>query len=117
MRGSCRRTSRVLCHACLGTVCECTGLVVDIALRAALANSSGVGTAAVNNDAYDAVKGADVVYTDVWASMGQKEEAEKRKRVCAALLHHPRFAPLRSQTNAVTKAHLVVCGAPNCPVQ
>ena len=47
----------------------------------ALANASGVGTAAVDNDAFNAVKGADVVYTDVWASMGQKEEAEKRKRV------------------------------------
>lgn len=27
------------------------------------------------------MKGADVVYTDVWASMGQKEEAAKRKEI------------------------------------
>lgn len=56
-------------------------------LLTALANASGVGTAAVDNDAFNAVKGADVVYTDVWASMGQKEEAEKRKRVRFCGLH------------------------------
>ncbi len=50
-------------------------------LLADLANSYGVGTASVSNDPLEAVKDADVVYTDVWASMGQKEEAEKRKRV------------------------------------
>lgn len=46
-----------------------------------LANSAGIGRTSISNDAWEAVKGADVVYTDVWASMGQKEEAEKRKRV------------------------------------
>jgi len=39
------------------------------------------GAAKINlfNDASSAVKGADVVYTDVWASMGQEDEAAKRK--------------------------------------
>jgi ornithine carbamoyltransferase len=31
------------------------------------------------NDPHDAVKGADVVYTDAWTSMGQEEETAKRE--------------------------------------
>ena len=36
------------------------------------------GTCQVTNDPAEAVAGADVVYTDVWTSMGQEAEAEKR---------------------------------------
>ena len=45
------------------------------------ANESGVSKITINNDPVSAVNGADVIYTDVWASMGQKEESEQRKRV------------------------------------
>lgn len=32
----------------------------------------------VTNDPFEAVKGADIIYTDVWTSMGQEAENEKR---------------------------------------
>ena len=41
------------------------------------------GVIEVAGDAYDAVRGADVVYTDVWTSMGQEEERQQRLRAFA----------------------------------
>ncbi|KAL6561989.1 hypothetical protein OROGR_002996 [Orobanche gracilis] len=35
----------------------------------------------ITNDPKEAAKGADVVYSDVWASIGQKDEAEYRRKV------------------------------------
>jgi ornithine carbamoyltransferase len=37
----------------------------------------------VTNDPMEAVSGADAVYTDVWASMGQEQEAAGRSRIFA----------------------------------
>jgi len=42
-------------------------------------------TIKVVNDPVEAVKDADVIYTDVWASMGQEEEQKKREKVFASL--------------------------------
>jgi len=39
------------------------------------------GKITLTNDAHEAVEGADVVYTDVWASMGQEDEAQERRRL------------------------------------
>lgn len=44
------------------------------------AKESKVSKITITNDPVLAVSGADVIYTDVWASMGQKEEAEERER-------------------------------------
>jgi ornithine carbamoyltransferase len=38
------------------------------------------GQIQLTSDPSKAAKGADVIYTDVWVSMGQEAEAEKRRR-------------------------------------
>ena len=39
------------------------------------------GELLITEDILEACKGADVLYTDVWASMGQESEAKKRQRI------------------------------------
>jgi len=50
----------------------------------------------ISHDPVAAVAGADVVYTDVWASMGQKEEAEQRKREFAGFQVNPELMEHRA---------------------
>lgn len=45
------------------------------------ANGIGPGRIRVTTDPVEAMQGADVIYTDVWASMGQESESIARKRV------------------------------------
>eukprot|EP00898_Chlorokybus_atmophyticus_P006154 jgi/Chlat1/653/Chrsp103S01057 len=42
--------------------------------------AAGVSRVRVTHDVGEGVRGADVIYTDVWASMGQKEEAAERAK-------------------------------------
>ncbi|OSX54947.1 ornithine carbamoyltransferase [Anoxybacillus ayderensis] len=58
------------------------------------ADESGA-TIVVTNDPYEAIADADVVYTDVWASMGQESEANERMHV---------FAPFQVNETLVQQA-------------
>lgn len=52
------------------------------------------GSIVITNDPFEAVKQADMIYTDVWASMGQEDEAAERKDIFGAF-----------QVNAQLMAH------------
>lgn len=53
-------------------------------VRQALGTAAGTGsTITISRDPREAVRGADAVYTDVWASMGQEAETEDRATVFA----------------------------------
>jgi ornithine carbamoyltransferase len=58
-------------------ICAPSGYEPD---KTTLANArtKNVGTVELISDPIEAVSGADIVYTDVWASMGQESESQKR---------------------------------------
>lgn len=49
-----------------------------------MALERGVGNIVITSDPVEAVKNADVIYTDVWASMGQEKEQDRRKSIFEA---------------------------------
>jgi ornithine carbamoyltransferase len=55
----------------------------DIFKRAESIAAAAGGSVRVTDDPGGAARGADALYTDVWASMGQEAEAAERKRVFA----------------------------------
>ncbi len=61
-------------------VCACPPLYQPEAATLQLAREAGLSTIEIVHDPMAAVQDADVVYTDVWASMGQKHELEERKK-------------------------------------
>jgi ornithine carbamoyltransferase len=56
------------------------GFGFDAAFRSAYASAVPEGEIVEEADPRRAVKEADVIYTDVWTSMGQEDEAETRRR-------------------------------------
>ena len=51
-----------------------------------MVDESGISKFELSHNPKSAVEGADVIYTDVWASMGQKEEAQERQKIFADYL-------------------------------
>jgi ornithine carbamoyltransferase len=67
----------------------------DRVVRAAEAVARDGATITATNDPVAAVNGADAIYTDVWASMGQEDESDARARV---------FAPFQVNEALMTSA-------------
>ena len=67
----------------MSLTCACPEGFEPDADTLAKAKAAGVSDIEITSDVRAAVAGADYIYTDVWASMGQKEEAETRESIFA----------------------------------
>lgn len=81
-------------HVCIGAP-QGYWLQPDVAQRAMEFAAASGGSLTQVTDPQEAVRGADVVYTDVWTSMGQEAEAAKRAQV---------FPPYQVNTALVSHA-------------
>ncbi|MDO8635827.1 MAG: ornithine carbamoyltransferase [Dehalococcoidia bacterium] len=68
----------------------------EIVARAKVFAAKNGGKIQLLHDPMEAVAGADVIYTDVWTSMGQEAESEVRRKV---------FAPYQVNQKMLTLAH------------
>ena len=59
-------------------VCACPAGYSPDPAALKLAEDAGLSSVSISHDPQIAVKGADVIYTDVWASMGRKDERDER---------------------------------------
>jgi ornithine carbamoyltransferase len=77
------------------TFCSPTGYQLSDTLLTSLRSQFPEADMKLTADPAAAVKNADVVYTDVWASMGQESQAEERRKI---------FAPYQVNAKLMSKA-------------
>jgi len=67
------------------------------------ASAAAPGRVNITHDVMEATRGADVLYTDVWTSMGQEDEADRRRKVFAK--YQINSAVVANATKNVTVMH------------
>lgn len=77
---------------------EPSSRVVEAARADAAKNGSRV---IVTNDVKEGVRGADIIYTDVWASMGQEAQHEKRVKLFAPYQVNERLMGLTGKDDTI----------------
>ena len=87
----------------LAIACELAGVELVVAAPAGYQLEEGHG-AKLTDDPRAAADGADAIYTDVWVSMGDEEEAERRRRDLAPVpgRRRPARAPPRTRRSSST---------------